>query len=99
MMEMIRFYGFLLLIIAITIFLFKMATSPKIKSKNLSFIMISLGLNVFISPLSLFIGLMATDSPTNDIFDFCKGFWLIQIIPFLMLLAGIIKWIIYKRTK
>ncbi|OPA11547.1 hypothetical protein BHL31_00505 [Bacillus cereus] len=86
-MKMIRFYGFLLLIIAITIFLFIMAISPKMKSRNLSFIMISLGVNVFISPLSLFIGLMATDYPPSDIFVFWKGFLLIQIIPLLMLLV------------
>ncbi|KEK21908.1 hypothetical protein [Bacillus gaemokensis] len=94
---MFIFYGSLFLILCITIFLFKIAESPKIKEKNLSFIMIGIAVNVFISPLSLFIGGMATDSPTSDMFDFWKGFWFIQTIPFLILLVAFIRWFIYKR--
>lgn len=87
-------YGFFIIIIAIVIILFGVARLPKIKSKKLSFVMFALGLNVIITPLSLFIGVMATDSPTSTTNNFWAGFLFIQGIPLIILIIGILKWFI-----
>ncbi|WP_346427011.1 hypothetical protein [Lysinibacillus sp. KCTC 33748] len=58
--------------------LFWSAGLPKIKSKKLSFVMISLGLNVIATPLALFMGGMASASPTSTTNDFWAGFLFIQ---------------------
>ena len=68
------YYVFLFIIIAIAIFLFRMGELPKIKSKNLSFVITGLGVNLLTISLAYFIGGMATDSPTSNILDFWKGF-------------------------
>lgn len=75
-----------------------MSGLPKIKNKKLSFVIFSLGLNVITTPLALFIGVMATDSPTSTIFNFWTGFLFIQGIPLLTLMIGTLKWFI-NRTK
>ena len=89
----------LLVIIAIAIILFWSAGLPKIKSKKLSFVMFSLGLNVIATPLALFIGVMATDSPTSTTNNFWAGFLFIQGIPLSILIIGILKWFIIDRRK
>ena len=97
-MDVLIYNGLPLVIIAIAIGLFWAAGLPKIKSKKLSFVMIGLGLNVITTPLALFIGVMATDSPTSTIFNFWAGFLFIQGIPLLILLIGTLKWFI-DRSK
>ncbi|PEL85524.1 hypothetical protein [Bacillus wiedmannii] len=98
-MEYIKFYGTLFLIIGTTIFIFSKVESPKIKEKNLPFVMIGLGINVLTSPVALFIGVMATDSPDSSMLDFGKGFFFIQAIPLLILLLALMWWFICKNKK
>lgn len=88
-----------ILILLVPIISFWSAGLPKIKSKKLSFVMISFGFNGVSTPLSLFIGGMATDSPTSTIKDFWTGFFLVQGIPLLMLIIVILKWFIIDRRK
>ncbi|MFE3576437.1 hypothetical protein [Lysinibacillus sp. NPDC059133] len=90
-------WGVLILLVAIISFW--SAGLPKIISKKLSFVMISLGVNVIVTPLALFIGVMATDSPTSTTNDFWAGFLFIQAIPLLILIIGILKWFIIDRRK
>ena len=73
--------------------------SSKIKAKNLSLIMVCLGINLLTSPMALFIGVMATDSPYSTKLDFFGGFLFIQGIPLLLLLAAFLKFAIAKKTK
>lgn len=94
MVYMMFYYGILFLILGIAIFLFIMAGSRKIRNKNLSFVMIGLGINILTSPVALFIGGMATDSPYSTVFDFWKGFLFIQGIPLFLLLIAFIWWFI-----
>ncbi len=56
MVYMMSYYGILFLILGIAVFLFIMAGSRKIRNKNLSFVMIGLGINILTSPVALFIG-------------------------------------------
>ena len=93
-MDVLIYNGLPLVIIAIAIALFLAAGKPKIKSKKLSFVMIGLGLNVITTPLALFIGVMATDSPTSTIYNFWAGFLFVQGIPLLILIIGTLKWLI-----
>ncbi|MFE5131755.1 hypothetical protein ACFRAZ_27235, partial [Bacillus mobilis] len=81
MVYMMVYYGILFLILGIAVFLFIMAGSRKIRNKNLSFVLIGLGINILASPMALFIGVMATDSPYSTRLDFWKGFFFIQGIP------------------
>lgn len=92
MVYMMSYYGILFLILGIAVFLFIMAGSRKIRNKNLSFVMIGLGINILTSPVALFIGGMATDSPYSTVFDFWKGFLFIQGIPLFLLLIAFIWW-------
>ncbi|MFD0768994.1 hypothetical protein ACFQZ1_08775 [Bacillus sp. CGMCC 1.60114] len=94
---MVIFYGTLFLIFGTAIFIFLMADSPKIKAKNLSFIMVGLGVNLFTSPMAFFIGGMATDPPDSTILDFWKGFFFIQAIPLLILLVAF--WRFIRKSK
>ncbi|TPV39569.1 hypothetical protein [Bacillus dicomae] len=98
-MEYIKFYGTLFLIIGTAIFIFSKVESPKIKEKNLPFVMIGLGINVLVSPVALFIGVMATDSPDSSMLEFWKGFFFIQAIPLLILLLALMWWFICKHKK
>ncbi|PJO44956.1 hypothetical protein CWD94_04540 [Lysinibacillus xylanilyticus] len=79
--------------------LFWSAGIPKIKSKKLSFVMISLGLNVIATPLALFMGGMASASPISTTNDFWEGFLFIQGIPLLILIIGILKWLSLTEEK
>ncbi|PDY82944.1 hypothetical protein CN941_30760 [Bacillus cereus] len=89
-------YVILFLIISTAIFVIIKADSPKIRARNLSFIMASLGVNLLTIPVALFIGGMATDSPYSTELDFWGGFFFIQGIPVLMLLVALIWWFIRK---
>lgn len=61
--------------------------------------MISLGLNVISTPLSIFIGVMATASPTSTMNDFWTGFLIVQGVPLLILIIVILKWFIIDIRK
>ncbi|MGF9966266.1 hypothetical protein [Bacillus rhizoplanae] len=98
-MEYLIFYGILLLILGAAIFVFSKAESQKIKAKNLSFVMVGLGINLLASPLAVFIGGMATDPPDSTALDFWKGFLFIQAIPLLILLVALIWWFIRKSKE
>ncbi|MCQ6525082.1 MULTISPECIES: hypothetical protein [Bacillus] len=92
--NMMVYYGTLFLILGIAVFLFIMAGSRKIRNKNLSFVLITLGINILGSPMALFIGGMATDSPYSTALDFWKGFFFIQGIPLFLLLIAFVWWLI-----
>lgn len=93
------YFGLLFLIIGTALFLFIMAALPKIRNKNLSFIMVGLGINILAIPLSFFIGGMATDSPDRTMLDFWKGFFFIQAIPLPILLLALVWWFIRKNKE
>ncbi|MCP1123293.1 hypothetical protein NKR74_08085 [Bacillus sp. 3103sda1] len=96
-MGYINFYGILFLIFGTAIFLFFKSDSPKIKAKNLSFIMVGLGVNLLTSPVAVFIGGMATAPPDSTELDFLKGFLFIQAIPLLILLVAF--WRFIRKSK
>ena len=91
-----QLYVILYFTIGIAIFSFFNSDSPKTKDKNLTFIMVSLGVNLCTIPVGLFIGVMATDSPYSTELDFWGGFLFIQGIPLLLLLVALIWWFIRK---
>ncbi|GMR68014.1 MULTISPECIES: hypothetical protein [Bacillus] len=91
-----QLYVILYFIIGIAVFSFFNSDSPKTKEKNLTFIMVSLGVNLCTIPVALFIGVMATDSPYSTELDFWGGFLFIQAIPLLILLVALIWWFICK---
>ncbi|PGT15808.1 hypothetical protein COC96_19495 [Bacillus cereus] len=97
------YFGLLFLIIGTALSLFIMAALPKIRNKNLSFIMIGLGINILAIPLSFFIGGMATDSPDSTRLDFWKEFFFIQKIPLFLLIfllfLTVVLWFIRKNKK
>ncbi len=97
------YFGVLFLIIGTALVLFIMAALPKIWSKNLSFVMIGLGINILTIPLSYFIGGMATDYPDSTRLDFWKGFFFIQKIPLFLLIfllfLTVVLWFIRKNKK
>lgn len=91
-------YGVVIIIVVFAILLLMKAEAMRTKNIYLSFLYLSLGVNVTALPFSLFIGGMATDSPDSDIFDFISGFLFVQIIPFIMLFISILKIFRKKRT-
>ncbi|MGH1145906.1 hypothetical protein [Bacillus pseudomycoides] len=91
-----QLYVILYFIIGLAVFSFFNSDSPKTKNKNLTFIMVSLGVNLCTIPVALFIGVMATDSPYSTELDFWGGFLFIQGIPLLLLLVALIWWFIRK---
>lgn len=95
--SLIVFYGKLFLFFGTAIFMFVMAGSRKIRDKNLSFIMIGLGINILASPVAFFIGIMATDSPHSTTLDFWKGFLFIEAIPLFILLLALAWWFIRRK--
>ncbi len=78
--------------------MFIMARLRKVKGKNLSFVLVGLGINLLASPLTLFIGVMETDPPDSTRLDFWNGFLFIQAIPLLILLLALAWWLI-RRNK
>ncbi|EOP60938.1 hypothetical protein IKQ_06169 [Bacillus cereus VDM053] len=95
---MVNFYVILFLIFGTAIFLFFLSGSSKIKAKNLSLIMVCLGINLLASPMAFFIGGMATAPPDSTTLDFLGGFLFIQGIPLLLLLAAFLKFALTKKT-
>jgi len=89
----------LMLILLVAGVLFWSTVFPKITSKRLSFVMLSLGFNVFSIPMSFWVGGMATASPTSTMNDFWIGFLIAQGTPLLVLLIAILKWFIIDRRK
>ncbi|MEK4581882.1 hypothetical protein CN675_21245 [Bacillus toyonensis] len=89
-------YVILFLIIGTAIFVIIKAYSPKIEAKNLSFIMVSLGVNLLTIPVAFFIGAMTTDSPDSTELLFWGVFLFIQGIPLLILILALIWWFIRK---
>ncbi|WP_395761150.1 hypothetical protein [Bacillus sp. 3G2] len=92
------YYGVLFLIISTALFLFIMTVLPKIKNKNLSFVMVGLEINILAIPLSFFIGGMSTDPQGSTMLDFWDGFLFIQAIPLFLLLLILVWWFI-RRNK
>lgn len=95
---MIIIYGVVIIIIVFAILLLMKAEATRTKNIYLSFLYLSLGVNVIALPISLFIGGMATDSPDSDSFNFISGFLFVQTIPFIMLFISILKIFMNKRT-
>ncbi|HDR7367767.1 hypothetical protein [Bacillus toyonensis] len=97
------YFGALFLILGTALVLFIASALPVIRKKNLSFLMISLGINILVIPLSFFIGGMATDSPDSTRLDFWKGFFFIQKIPLFLLIfllfLTVVLWFIRKNKK
>ncbi|PEJ02274.1 hypothetical protein [Bacillus toyonensis] len=93
------------LISGISIFLFFLSVSPKIKAKNLSLIMVCLAINVLTIPISCLVGSFvsyrneaATEFTYNNPLYFWKGFFFIQIIPIFVLFVAFLMFI-WKRIK
>ncbi|EEM59007.1 MULTISPECIES: hypothetical protein [Bacillus cereus group] len=93
----------LFLIFGTATFLFIKSGSAKIKDKNLSLIMIFLGINLITIPMAYLVGSFvsykheaSTEFIYNNPFYFWKGFFFIQIIPFFVLFVALIWWFIRK---
>ncbi|HFK1438775.1 TPA: hypothetical protein ACGXMF_002109 [Bacillus cereus] len=92
-------FGALFLILGTALVLLIAAALPVIWKKNLSFLMISLGINILVIPLSFFIGGMATDSPGSTMHDFWEVFLFIQIFPFPLVLLSLVWWLVRRKKK
>lgn len=92
-------FGALFLILGTVLVLLIVAALPVIWKKNLSFLMISLGINILVIPLSFFIGGMATDSPGSTMHDFWEVFLFIQIFPFPLVLLSLVWWLVRRKKK
>ncbi|MDA2187111.1 MULTISPECIES: hypothetical protein [Bacillus cereus group] len=90
-------FGALFLILGTALVLLIAAALPVIWKKNLSFLMISLGINILVIPLSFFIGGMATDSPGSTMHDFWEVFLFIQIFPFPLVLLSLVWWLVRRK--
>ncbi|PRT01357.1 hypothetical protein C6356_28385 [Bacillus wiedmannii] len=67
--------------------------------KFLSFLHGCFWLNIGLLPLSFFIGSFATDPPDSTMFDFWKGFLLIQGIPLIIFIIGFLILVIINNKK
>lgn len=92
-------FGALFLILGTALVLLIVAALPVIWKENLSFLMISLGINILVIPLSFFIGGMATDSPGSTMHDFWEVFLFIQIFPFPLVLLSLVWWLVRRKKK
>ncbi|EJR99031.1 hypothetical protein [Bacillus cereus] len=92
-------FGALFLILGTALVLLIVAALPVIWEKNLSFLMISLGINILVIPLSFFIGGMATDSPGSTMHDFWEVFLFIQIFPFPLVLLSLVWWLVRRKKE
>ncbi|MGG5741546.1 MULTISPECIES: hypothetical protein [Bacillus cereus group] len=93
----------LFLIFGTATFLFMKSGSPKIKDKNLSLIMVFLGINLITIPMAYLVGSLvsytheaSTEFTYNNPLYFWKGFFFIQIIPIFVLFVALIWWFIRK---
>lgn len=68
-------------------------------SMKKSLLLTSLGINLALLPLALFIGIMATDSPNSVPLDFVKGFLFIEGIPIVLFLVSVIRAIIKSNRR
>ncbi len=93
---MILIFAIFILIGAI---LFNKGEKIEEENKKLSFVFISLSINAYVVPISLFIGGMATDAPNSTMLDFWSGFIVIQGIPLLSLIISIVYFLKQKRKK
>lgn len=64
---------------------------PKKESRCHFLLPLSLVLNLFTAPVAIFIGTMATASPTSSALDFWKVFLSIEGIPLLIIVIGLVK--------
>ncbi|MGR6004254.1 hypothetical protein ACT7C0_24360 [Bacillus cereus] len=92
-------FGALFLILGTALVLLISSALPVIWKKNLSFLMISLGINILVIPLSFFIGGMATDSPGSTMHDFWEVFLFIQIFPFPLVLLSLVWWLVRRKKE
>ncbi|MDA2491558.1 hypothetical protein [Bacillus cereus] len=92
-------FGALFLILGTALVLLIAAALPVIWKKNLSFLMISLGINILVIPLSFFIGGIATDSPGSTMHDFWEVFLFIQIFPFPLVLLSLVWWLVRRKKE
>ena len=92
-------FGALFLILGTALVLLIAAALPVIWKKNLSFLMISLGINILVIPLSFFIGGMATDSPGSTMHDFWEVFLFIQMFPFPLVLLSLVWWLVRRKKE
>ena len=90
-------FGALFLILGTALVLLIVAVLPVIWKKNLSFLMISLGINILVIPLSFFIGGMATDSSGSTMHDFWEVFFFIQVFPFPLVLLSLVWWLVRRK--
>ena len=68
-------------------------------SSKKSFFLISIGLNLTVLPVAVFIGIMATDAPTSDHVDFFKGFLFIQAIPIILVMISTLKLVFNSKIQ
>ncbi|MGR5881829.1 hypothetical protein ACT7DC_11465 [Bacillus cereus] len=92
-------FGALFLILGTALVLLIAAALPVIWKNNLSFLMISLGINILVIPLSFFIGGMATDSPGSTMHDFWEVFFFIQVFPFPLVLLSLVWWLVRRKKQ
>ena len=84
-------FGALFLILGTALVLLIAAALPVIWKKNLSFLMISLGINILVIPLSFFIG--------STMHDFWEVFLFIQIFPFPLVLLSLVWWLVRRKKE
>ncbi|MBS9803398.1 hypothetical protein [Bacillus toyonensis] len=92
-------FGAPYLILGTALVLFIVAALPVIWKNNLSFLFVSLGINILVIPLSVFLGVMATDSPGSTMHDFWEMFFFIQVFPFPLLLLSLVWWFIRRKKR
>lgn len=90
-------FGALFLILGTALVLLIASVLPVIWKKNLSFLMISLGINILVIPLSFFIGGMATDSPGSTMHDFWEVFFVYSGISVSLVLLSLVWWLVRRK--
>ncbi|MEB1807792.1 MAG: hypothetical protein LPK26_10990 [Bacillaceae bacterium] len=91
------YYGILVLIIVLALFLFKKAQSIHRIDNRLSHVILIIGINVIIFPVAFFIGTMAMASPDSNYFNFITGFFIVQGIPLIILSVSVLLKFIEKK--
>ena len=91
-------FGALFLILGTALVLLIAAALPVIWKKNLSFLMISLGINILVIPLS-FYWRDGNRFPGSTMHDFWEVFLFIQIFPFPLVLLSLVWWLVRRKRK
>ncbi|MTH54867.1 hypothetical protein GKZ89_15805 [Bacillus mangrovi] len=65
--------------------------------KGTVLLLVGIGVNILVIPVSLFIGVMATDAPGSGVREFIIGILFIQAIPLLFLIGCIVFFIAMLR--